>query len=94
MAHTKAIGSTQLGRDSRPKYRGVKLYDGQVAQVGNILIRQTGSSFWPGDGVRQGSDYTLYATVNGTVKFQTKKKTNYDGRSRTIKVVHVVPSIN
>jgi len=92
MAHTKAVGSTQLGRDSRPKYRGVKLHDGQVAQVGSVIIRQTGSSVLPGEGVRQGSDYTLYATSVGTVKFQTKRKTNYDGRRRTVKIVHVVPA--
>jgi large subunit ribosomal protein L27 len=70
----------------------VKLYDGQVAQVGSVLVRQTGSSFWPGEGVRQGSDYTLYATTAGTVKFQTRKKTNYDGRRHTVKIVHIVPT--
>lgn len=89
MAHTKAVGSTHLGRDSQPKYRGVKLYDGQVAQPGSIIIRQTGSSFWPGKGVRQGTDYTLYAAIRGKVKFQTKKKTNYDGRRSVVKIVHV-----
>lgn len=90
MAHTKAIGSTQLGRDSQPKYRGVKLFDGEVARVGNILVRQTGSSFLAGIGVRQGSDYTLYALVNGKVKFTTRKKKNYDGSRRVVKVVNVL----
>jgi len=90
MAHTKAIGSTQLGRDSQPKYRGVKIYDGQKARVGNIIVRQTGSSIVAGTGVRTGSDYTLYATIAGTVKFSTRKKKNYDGSRRIIKVVSVV----
>ncbi len=90
MAHTKAIGTTQLGRDSRPKYRGVKLSDGQVAKAGSILVRQTGSTILAGTGVRQGSDYTLYAAVGGKVKFTTRRKTNYDGSRRTVKVVNVL----
>ncbi len=90
MAHTKAIGTTQLGRDSRAKYRGVKLYDGQIARAGNIIVRQTGSSFIAGSGVRSGSDYTLYAAMSGKVKFTTRKKKNYDGSRRLVKVVNVV----
>ena len=90
MAHTKAIGSTQLGRDSQPKYRGLKLSAGQQAKAGSILVRQTGSSFLPGIGVRQGSDYTLYATAVGTVKFTTRNKKNYDGSRREVKVINVV----
>lgn len=92
MAHTKAVGTSKNGRDSNPKYRGVKLYDGQVAKPGNILVRQTGSTVWPGAGVRQGSDYTLYAVIDGTVKFATKRKTNYNGKKRTIKVINVLPA--
>lgn len=90
MAHTKAISSTQLGRDSRPKYRGVKLFDGQTAQPGSIIIRQRGTSFLPGKGVRLGSDYTIYSILNGKVKFSTKKKKRYDGTHRLVKVVSVV----
>jgi large subunit ribosomal protein L27 len=90
MAHTKAVGSTQLGRDSRPKYRGVKLFDGQQAQVGSILVRQTGSSILAGDGVRTGTDYTLYAVRNGMVKYRTTKKQRYDGSRRLVKIVSVV----
>ena len=89
MAHTKAIGSTQLGRDSQPKYRGVKIHDGQKARVGNILVRQAGSSIIAGTGVRTGSDYTLYAVVDGTVKFTARKKANFDGSRRLVKVVSV-----
>lgn len=89
MAHTKAIGSTQLGRDSQPQYRGVKLHDGQKAIVGNIIVRQAGSSYIAGPGVRTGSDYTLYAVVAGTVKFSTRKKMNHDGSRKIAKVVSV-----
>ena len=92
MAHTKAIGSTQLGRDSQPKYRGVKLYDGQNAQPGSIIIRQCGTKFMAGEGVRLGSDYTIYSVINGKVKFTTRKKKSFDGSHRLVKVVHVLPN--
>lgn len=90
MAHTKAVGTTQLGRDSQPKYLGVKLHDGQLARTGNIIVRQRGTQWIAGKGVRQGSDYTLYAAVNGTVKFTTRRKGNYDGSRRVAKVVNIV----
>lgn len=90
MAHTKAIGSTQLGRDSQPKYLGVKLYDGQVAKPGNIIVRQRGSKFLAGKGVRLGHDYTIYAVVAGKVKFTTKKKKLFNGQKRLVKVVNVI----
>ena len=92
MAHTKAIGSTQLGRDSQPKYLGVKLYDGESAKPGSIVIRQRGTKFIPGKGVRIGSDDTIYAVVTGKVKFTTKKKTKFDGTKRLVKVVNVLPN--
>ena len=90
MAHTKAIGTTRLGRDSQPKYLGVKLYDGQVAKPGDIIIRQSGTKYYPGKGVKLGSDYTIYSIVNGKVKFTTKKKTSFNGSKRLIKVVNVM----
>ncbi len=90
MAHTKAIGSTQLGRDSQPKYRGVKLSDGQKAHVGSIIIRQTGSSYIAGTGVRTGSDYTLYAVRDGLVKFSATKKRSYDGNRKVAHIVSIV----
>ncbi len=89
MAHTKAIGSTQLGRDSRPQYRGVKIHDGQKVIIGNIIVRQTGSSMVAGDGVRTGSDYTLYAIRDGVVRFSTKNKQSFNGSRRVIKEVSV-----
>ncbi|OGN00470.1 MAG: 50S ribosomal protein L27 [Candidatus Yanofskybacteria bacterium RIFCSPHIGHO2_02_FULL_41_29] len=90
MAHTKAIGSTQLGRDSQPKYLGVKLHAGEKAQPGSIIIRQRGTKYIPGNGVRKGSDDTIYSVVKGTVKFTTRKKKRYDGTSRLAKIVNVV----
>ncbi len=90
MAHTKAIGSTQLGRDSQPKYLGIKLYSGESAKPGAIIVRQRGTKFFPGKGVRRGNDDTIYAVIKGTVKFTTTKRKRYDGTYRLVKVVNVV----
>jgi large subunit ribosomal protein L27 len=89
MSKTKSAGSTSLGRDSRPKYLGVKLFGGQKAQPGSIIIRQRGSRFLAGKNVRQGKDDTLYAAAKGIVKFVTKKIKRFDGSRRTVKVVSV-----
>jgi len=89
MAHTKAIGAGKYGKDSRAKYRGVKLFDGQPAVAGNIIVRQTGSKVHAGPGVRTGSDYTLYAAVNGLVKYSTRRKTNFDGKRSVVKTVSI-----
>ncbi len=90
MAHTKAIGTTRNGRDSQPSYLGVKLSDGQIAKIGNIIIRQHGTKFLSGPGTRLGTDYTLYAVLAGQVKFTTKRKTGFNGARRIVKVVSVV----
>jgi large subunit ribosomal protein L27 len=90
MAKTKAAGSTKLGRDSRPKYLGVKLYDGQNAKPGSIIIRQRGTKFIPGRNVRRGKDDTLYAVKTGKVKFKMAVKTRFDGNKKLVKVVEVV----
>ena len=92
MAHTKAIGTSRNGRDSQPQYLGVKLSDGQIAKIGNIIVRQHGTKVVPGTGVRLGTDYTIYALVAGKVKFSTKRKTGYNGDRRIVKVVSVVPN--
>lgn len=73
MAHTKAQGSVKGNRDSRPKRRGVKLYGGQKAMPGNIIVRQNGTKFFAGKGVEMGKDYTLFAVTEGTVAFKTLK---------------------
>lgn len=72
MAHKKAGGSTRNGRDSNPKYLGVKRYGGQVINAGTIIIRQRGTKFHPGRNVGIGKDHTLYALVPGTVVFGIK----------------------
>ncbi len=73
MAHKKAGGSTRNGRDSNAQYRGVKLYGGQLAKAGAIIVRQVGSSFHAGFNVGRGKDFTLFALKEGTVRFQGKK---------------------
>lgn len=90
MAHTKATGSTKLGRDSGPKYLGVKKYDGEKVRPGDILVRQRGTKVRAGRNVKIGNDYTLYAGGAGFVKFLTKKKLNFDGTKRMVKVVNVI----
>lgn len=90
MAHTKATGSTRLGRDSRSKRLGVKLFGGQTAQAGNVLIKQRGSKFWPGQNVKKGAGDTLYALKTGQVKFTTKVKTDFTGHKKLVKVVNVI----
>jgi large subunit ribosomal protein L27 len=90
MAHTKAKSTTKLGRDSESKRLGVKLSDGQSAISGNIIIRQRGSKYTTGVGVRMGSDDTIYAVRQGKVKFSTRKKLNYDGHRRMVKIVSVI----
>jgi large subunit ribosomal protein L27 len=72
MAHKKAGGSTRNGRDSNPKYLGVKVYGGQAIEAGNIIVRQRGTNFHRGPGVGMGRDHTLFALVDGTVEFSTK----------------------
>ena len=69
MAHKKGQGSSRNGRDSNGQRRGVKLFGGQVAKAGNIIVRQVGTKFHPGRGVGLGSDYTIFALVDGFVKF-------------------------
>jgi large subunit ribosomal protein L27 len=79
MAHKKGQGSSKNGRDSNPQYRGVKLYGGQVAAAGSIIVRQCGTPFLPGFNVRRGKDDTLFSTAPGRVVFRGRR-------------VHVVPA--
>lgn len=89
MAHTKALGSTKLGRDSISKRLGVKLQDGQKVSVGQIIIRQRGTKYAPGHNVLRAEDDTLYAVKNGVVKFGMKTKTRFDGSRHKKTLVHV-----
>jgi large subunit ribosomal protein L27 len=91
MAKTKAAGATKLGRDSLPKYLGVKLFEGQRTKVGQILVRQRGTKFLPGKNVKRGGDDTLYALKEGVVRFKTKNKKRFDNSQRLIKIVNVEP---
>ena len=77
MAHKKGAGSTKNGRDSNAKMLGVKVYGGQVAKAGSIIIRQRGLTYKPGKGVNIGKDYTLYALQDGIVKFESDKNRKY-----------------
>ncbi len=79
MAHKKGQGSTKTGRDSNPQYRGIKLYGGQVAKAGSIIVRQVGTPFEAGFMVRRGKDDTLFSVAEGTVVYRGRK-------------VHVVPT--
>lgn len=91
MAHTKAAGTSRLGRDSQPKYLGVKLFSGQAAQPGSIIVRQRGTKFKPGKNVKIGSDDTIYSMAKGIVEFTTKKTERFDGNKRLSKIVNVIP---
>jgi len=73
MASKKGVGSTRNGRDSNPKYLGVKRYGGEKVQSGNILIRQRGTRFHPGNNVDIGRDHTIYAITDGVVKFEQRR---------------------
>jgi large subunit ribosomal protein L27 len=85
MAHKKGQGSTRNGRDSNPKYLGVKQSDGTVVKAGNIIVRQRGTKMNPGKNVGVGRDHTLFALVDGTVKFER------DGKTK--KRVSIVPPV-
>jgi large subunit ribosomal protein L27 len=73
MAHKKGQGSSRNGRDSNSQRRGVKRYEGQIVTAGSILVRQVGTVFHEGQNVGRGRDHTLFALVNGTVRFSTSK---------------------
>jgi len=89
MSKTKSAGATKLGRDSQPKYLGVKLYEGQETKPGMIIVRQRGTKFLAGKNVKQGADDSIYALKKGKVKFTTKRKQKFDGSQRVVKVVNV-----
>ncbi len=73
MAHKKGAGSSRNGRDSESKRLGVKLYGGQVAKAGNIIVRQRGTQHHPGNNVGIGKDHTLYALIDGVIEFRRKR---------------------
>jgi len=89
MAHKKAGGSTALGRDSQAKRLGIKIFGGQAARVGNILVRQRGTKWHPGKNVKRGSDDSLFALRSGVVKFTSKKVRGFDGNLHLRRFVHI-----
>ena len=89
MAHRKAGGTARNLKDSNPKYLGTKLYAGEKAQPGSIIVRQRGTVIMAGRNVMVGKDHTLFSVVDGTVSFSNKRKINYDGTKTMKKVVHV-----
>jgi large subunit ribosomal protein L27 len=90
MAHKKAGGSTSNGRDSQAKRRGVKLFGGEVASPGSIIVRQKGTKWFPGSGVAMGRDFTIFSVTEGVVKFTQKRQAKFNGRSHYDTMVHVV----
>lgn len=89
MAHTKAKGTTKLGRDSESKRLGVKIFGGSPIRCGQVIIRQRGTKYLPGEGVKRGGDDTLYAIKDGVVKFVQTRYTNFTGNKKIKQVVCV-----
>jgi large subunit ribosomal protein L27 len=77
MAHKKGVGSSRNGRDSNPQYLGIKKYGGEDVRAGNIIVRQNGTKRHPGSNVGLGTDYTIFALIDGVVKFEHKDKRRY-----------------
>ena len=90
MSHTKAGGSTRNGRDSQAQRLGVKLFGGQVVKAGEIIIRQRGFKWHPGNGVKVAGDDSIYAAINGIVTFTQKRLTKFTGHKVRKTMVHVI----
>lgn len=91
MAHTKAKGTTKLGRDSESKRLGVKIFGGSQVKCGQIIIRQRGTIYMPGIGVKKGKDDTLFAVKDGIVNFKKIKYTSFSGNKKPKQIVSVIP---
>ena len=91
MAHKKAAGSTQNNRDSKSKRRGVKLFGGEAALPGNIIVRQKGTKWFPGEGVDMGRDFTIFATIEGLVTYSKKRQRKFNGQTHYDTIVNVMP---
>jgi len=89
MSHVKAGGSAKNLTDSKPKYLGVKLTDGQVAKAGSIIVRQRGTKFIAGENTRTGKDHTIFSVSEGKVKFTNKRKMGFNGKTKIHKLVAV-----
>jgi large subunit ribosomal protein L27 len=91
MAHKKAGGTASNLKDSKSKRLGVKLFDGQIAKVGAIIIRQRGTRVHPGENVRRGKDDTLYSVAEGLIKFSNKRMLKYTNHLKKTRFVSVIP---
>jgi large subunit ribosomal protein L27 len=89
MATKKSGGSTQNGRDSGPRYLGIKLYAGETAKVGSIIVRQEGLNTLAGKNTALGRDYTIYSLKDGLVEFGKKRKMGFNNRTKVKNIVHV-----
>jgi large subunit ribosomal protein L27 len=89
MAHKKAAGSSKNGRDSNPRYLGIKINNGEGA-IGQIILRQKGRDTLAGKNVGVGKDHTLFALADGTVEFKTKRKTNFDSTITRRNIVNII----
>lgn len=90
MSHTKAGGSTKNGRDSQAQRLGVKLFGGQVVKAGEIIVRQRGFKWHPGEGVKVSGDDSIYAAINGVVTYSQKRLTKFTGHKVLKTMVNVV----
>ncbi len=91
MAHKKAGGSTQNGRDSNAKRRGVKRFGGQPVNAGEIIVRQKGFWYRPGANTHLGNDWTIHADIDGKVRFSQKRLIKFNGRKEKCTYVHIDP---
>ena len=92
MAHKKGAVTTKNGRDSNPKYLGVKVNPGQIVRSGAVLVRQRGTIIIPGLNVGMGSDRTLFSLIDGKLQVRSKRKTHFNGESKVKKVFDVIPN--
>ncbi len=90
MATKKSAGTTKNGRDSGPQYLGVKINHGDIAGIGQIIVRQRGTDVLPGKNVGMGKDHTLFALKEGKVQFGTKRKIHFDETIKRKKIAHVI----
>ena len=90
MATKKSGGSAKNLRDSGPQYLGIKLYGGEIAKKGDLIVRQRGTRILPGKGVKLSKDHTVYAVVDGVVTFRNQRKIKFDGTKKTLKAVDVL----
>lgn len=91
MAHKKAAGGTKLGRDSQSKRLGIKLFEGEFASPGSIIVRQRGTKYIAGENTSLGKDHTIFAVTKGLVKFKKKMLPNFTGNKKRKTIINIAP---